>query len=392
MTFDTVITSDWHANQEAAEAFQKWLADHPEIKRVIFLGDAVDYGPNPNETIDILEEINPSILIPGNHDFAIMAAAEGKTDDDIHGMRKEYKESVLPVTTEMMFTDDPVNFLSGKKLRQLAVNNPAEWPRDMTETLKRRFRERSNPKLSWGQWFASLVPGLGAKYVAKAKLEESLRDHDAFTESELLTILEEFQGDVPESSKVVSEFKKKYQGAKRRYDFLKRLTESDKYVIDGNKHLFHCSWNEKKAGYGVYVMTEEQLAKFPGKHKPKHYTFEDALANAKKVGRIGITAYVGAHLHIANIQKQKDGNIEFILVNDGSFMPRDDDVEHATFALTDGENFQIEKIPYDFKTTYEKMRALYNWDDIPNKRRESHYAFMKPLAVKHNDWVRKEAA
>ncbi len=63
-----VVLSDVHANLEALEAVLKDL-EKQEIKEILFLGDAVGYGPNPNECLELLKR-KCRILLAGNHDWA----------------------------------------------------------------------------------------------------------------------------------------------------------------------------------------------------------------------------------------------------------------------------------------------------------------------------------
>ncbi|MBI4686608.1 MAG: metallophosphoesterase family protein [Nitrospirae bacterium] len=67
------IISDVHANLEALQSVLE------EIKKempdeIWFLGDAVGYGPNPNECIDIIKK-EAQILIAGNHDWGVAGLA-----------------------------------------------------------------------------------------------------------------------------------------------------------------------------------------------------------------------------------------------------------------------------------------------------------------------------
>jgi predicted phosphodiesterase len=68
------VLSDVHANLEALDAVLKDV-DRRNIPDILFLGDAVGYGPDPNECIDILVE-RSRVLLAGNHD----RAAIGLTD------------------------------------------------------------------------------------------------------------------------------------------------------------------------------------------------------------------------------------------------------------------------------------------------------------------------
>jgi putative phosphoesterase len=62
------ILADVHSNLEALEAVLKEIKkESPDI--IIFLGDAVGYGANPNECCEILKDIGTYSLI-GNHDAA----------------------------------------------------------------------------------------------------------------------------------------------------------------------------------------------------------------------------------------------------------------------------------------------------------------------------------
>lgn len=62
------IFSDVHGNLEAFKAACDYL-DKEKIDKFIFNGDAVGYGANPCECLDLLKEVNP-IIIAGNHDWA----------------------------------------------------------------------------------------------------------------------------------------------------------------------------------------------------------------------------------------------------------------------------------------------------------------------------------
>ncbi|HXX53274.1 MAG TPA: metallophosphoesterase family protein [Thermodesulfovibrionales bacterium] len=90
------IISDVHANLEALEAV---LADvrNREINEILFLGDAVGYGPNPNECVDLLNK-HCKILLAGNHDWA----AIGLTDIEYFN---EYAKAAILWTREVLTPD-----------------------------------------------------------------------------------------------------------------------------------------------------------------------------------------------------------------------------------------------------------------------------------------------
>ncbi|MFQ6003102.1 MAG: metallophosphoesterase family protein, partial [Candidatus Zixiibacteriota bacterium] len=66
--------SDVHANLEALKVV---VADFKKEKldKIFFLGDAVGYGPNPNECTSIIEKV-AEIKLMGNHDYAALGLIE----------------------------------------------------------------------------------------------------------------------------------------------------------------------------------------------------------------------------------------------------------------------------------------------------------------------------
>jgi diadenosine tetraphosphatase ApaH/serine/threonine PP2A family protein phosphatase len=69
------VFSDVHANLEALDA----VLAHAERERVAFflcLGDVIGYGANPNECVDRVRALSPSVCLRGNHDAAAIDARE----------------------------------------------------------------------------------------------------------------------------------------------------------------------------------------------------------------------------------------------------------------------------------------------------------------------------
>jgi putative phosphoesterase len=67
-----LILSDVHGNLTALEAV---LRAEPSFDRVLFLGDAVDYGPDPAACLDRLTDLEP-VWVKGNHDNAVATGAD----------------------------------------------------------------------------------------------------------------------------------------------------------------------------------------------------------------------------------------------------------------------------------------------------------------------------
>ncbi|MDI6889823.1 MAG: metallophosphoesterase family protein [Thermodesulfovibrionales bacterium] len=68
------VLSDVHSNLEALETVLKDM-DQRKIEDVLFLGDAVGYGPNPNECIELLTN-RCEIMLAGNHDWGVLGLTD----------------------------------------------------------------------------------------------------------------------------------------------------------------------------------------------------------------------------------------------------------------------------------------------------------------------------
>ena len=68
------IISDVHSNIEALTAVMEDIHSQ-DIQEVVCLGDIVGYGPDPERAIDMIEKAC-RFCLSGNHDFAVIGAAE----------------------------------------------------------------------------------------------------------------------------------------------------------------------------------------------------------------------------------------------------------------------------------------------------------------------------
>src|SRR5438105_935556 len=68
-----LVLSDIHANLEALEAV---LADAPAHDSVLFLGDLIGYGPDPNACVQRVRGLAPEISLTGNHDLAALGQVD----------------------------------------------------------------------------------------------------------------------------------------------------------------------------------------------------------------------------------------------------------------------------------------------------------------------------
>jgi diadenosine tetraphosphatase ApaH/serine/threonine PP2A family protein phosphatase len=76
------LISDVHGNLEALTAVMDDIKKHGTIDEVIFLGDAVGYGANPNEVLQIIEA-TCEIKLMGNHDYSALGLLD-PTDFNVY--------------------------------------------------------------------------------------------------------------------------------------------------------------------------------------------------------------------------------------------------------------------------------------------------------------------
>ena len=104
------ILSDVHSNLEALEAVLRNV-DKRKVKDILFLGDAVGYGPNPNECIELLMA-RCKELLAGNHDWGVL----GLTDINYFN---EYARAAIEWTKQVITEGNR------KTLRSLPVKKKA---------------------------------------------------------------------------------------------------------------------------------------------------------------------------------------------------------------------------------------------------------------------------
>lgn len=68
------VISDVHSNTEALRSVLRDI-NKRQVRDIFFLGDAVGYGPGPNEAVSLLES-ECKIIIAGNHDWGVLGLTE----------------------------------------------------------------------------------------------------------------------------------------------------------------------------------------------------------------------------------------------------------------------------------------------------------------------------
>lgn len=74
-----LIFSDIHSNLEAL----KHIIDSEKYDKAIFLGDIVDYGPNPAETLDLVRQ-EADFIVQGNHDYSVGTGEDCQCSPAMH--------------------------------------------------------------------------------------------------------------------------------------------------------------------------------------------------------------------------------------------------------------------------------------------------------------------
>jgi protein phosphatase len=86
-----LIVSDIHANLEALQAVLE--ESHDELW---VLGDLVNYGPNPSEVVELVRS-RASLVVQGNHDYAIGSGADPRCSDAFREMARVVQEYTEPI-------------------------------------------------------------------------------------------------------------------------------------------------------------------------------------------------------------------------------------------------------------------------------------------------------
>ena len=120
------ILSDIHGNLEAFEAVLKDLTG-TDIQKLIFLGDIVGYGPNPEECITLLRE-KFDVMIAGNHDWAVTGKTEINTFNSVARHAIEWTIAHLSPDDKKILTELPLKKEEeGLTFVHASPLNPQDW-------------------------------------------------------------------------------------------------------------------------------------------------------------------------------------------------------------------------------------------------------------------------
>ncbi|VAX24681.1 hypothetical protein MNBD_NITROSPINAE04-2154 [hydrothermal vent metagenome] len=118
--------SDVHSNIEAFEAVLEDI-DNYNPDKILFLGDIVGYGPNPNECVARLLEVS-NFTLGGNHDWAVV----GKTSSEyFNPFAREALNWTIETLTEkhadFLKTTEASAIVDGFQVAHSTPKHPEEW-------------------------------------------------------------------------------------------------------------------------------------------------------------------------------------------------------------------------------------------------------------------------
>lgn len=92
-----VLLSDIHANITALQAILKDIDSIGDFDAYALLGDLVNYGPRPNETIEIAKQLPKPLVVNlwGNHEYSIFGGSLERFATDRGRAVLQYTNSIL---------------------------------------------------------------------------------------------------------------------------------------------------------------------------------------------------------------------------------------------------------------------------------------------------------
>lgn len=108
-----LILSDIHANLTALQA--AIAAVDGRWDRVLCLGDVVGYGPDPNESMDLVRSLGP-IMIRGNHDKAACGITDASDFNPVARIAAEWTTAQLTPENLQLLRDLPMGPVMANEL------------------------------------------------------------------------------------------------------------------------------------------------------------------------------------------------------------------------------------------------------------------------------------
>jgi len=120
------ILSDVHGNLEALQSVVEDFRNEG-AQQIVFLGDAVGYGANPNECLALLQELTDQ-RVAGNHDFGVVGLTDVAYFNPAARAAIEWTREKLSEENRRRLADLPlVRQIGDLTLVHSSLDDPAEW-------------------------------------------------------------------------------------------------------------------------------------------------------------------------------------------------------------------------------------------------------------------------
>lgn len=122
------VISDVHANCEALKAVLRDIKNR-QIQNIFFLGDAVGYGPEPNESVELLKS-ECKTIIAGNHDWGVLGLTETGAFNEYARIALAWTRGVLTAANSEILRTSPLKSeISGMDITLVHATpcEPEKW-------------------------------------------------------------------------------------------------------------------------------------------------------------------------------------------------------------------------------------------------------------------------
>ncbi|MCX6831066.1 MAG: metallophosphoesterase family protein [candidate division Zixibacteria bacterium] len=141
------LISDVHGNLEALTAVMDDIKKHGAIDGIFFLGDAVGYGANPNEVLQIINA-TCDVKLMGNHDYSALGLLD-PADFNVYAQSGiSFSVSVLtPQSQEILSSFRLIDRVGESLLVHATPDAPESWNYCLsTAEANRQFDSVGQPR------------------------------------------------------------------------------------------------------------------------------------------------------------------------------------------------------------------------------------------------------
>ena len=195
------VISDIHSN---LEAFQAVIANLPSHEGLLFLGDLVGYGPDPNEVVEQLRQLHPTAALLGNHDFAVVTGDSSGFNPQAAAAVEWTREHVTQQSLDYLSGLHPSASISSDGSRLSLFHGSPNDPLDeyvfpwISDRLKKTVIQRAgSPIVLLGHTHIPMLYSSGKELLANPGSVGQPRDGDPRAAFAILTLSEgEFSFDI----------------------------------------------------------------------------------------------------------------------------------------------------------------------------------------------------